>query len=120
MRPTGPTNPMLRKLIENLRTRGYKEKIPFLIKVSDELSRQRRRRVEVNIAKLNRVCKENETVVVPGKVLGYGVLSKPLTIAAWKFSKQALEKIKAAGGEALSIEELIKQNPKGSGVRVIC
>ncbi len=120
MKPTGPTNPLLRKLIEDLRTRGYKEKIPFLLKIAEELSRQRRRRVEVNIAKLERLCKERETVVVPGKLLGYGKLSKPLTVAAWKFSKQALEKIDAAGGKAISIEELVSENPRGSNVRIIC
>ncbi len=120
MKPTGPTNPLLRKLIEELRTRGYKEKIPFLIKLAEELSRQRRRRVEVNVAKLQRICKEGETVVIPGKLLGYGVLTKPLNVAAWKFSKQAEEKVKTAGGKVLSIEELIAQNPRGSGVRIIC
>ncbi|HIQ49870.1 MAG TPA: 50S ribosomal protein L18e [Nanoarchaeota archaeon] len=120
MKPTGPTNPLLRKLIEDLRTRGYKEKIPFLIKIADELSRQRRRRVEVNVGKINRLCKENETIIVPGKVLGYGILTKPVTVAAWKFSKQAMEKIKSAGGKTLTIEELVAKNPKGSGVRIIC
>lgn len=120
MKPTGPTNPLLRKLIDDLRTRGYKEKIPFLVKIADELSRQRRRKVEVNVGKINRVCKENETIIVPGKVLGYGVLNKPVNVAAWKFSKQAAEKIKASGGKTLTIEELVSQNPKGSGIRIIC
>lgn len=34
------------------------------------------------------------------KVLGDGTLSKKLTVEAAKFSKQAAEKINAAGGEA--------------------
>ncbi len=120
MKPTGPTNPVLRKLVEDLRSRGYKEKIPFLLKLADELSRSRRRKVEVNIAKINRICKEGEVVVVPGKVLGYGVLKKPVTIYAWSFSAQAKEKIKNAGGNILTIHELIEKNPIGSGVRIIC
>lgn len=33
------------------------------------------------------------------KVLGEGVLNKPLTVSAHKFSKQAAEKIVAAGGK---------------------
>ncbi len=120
MKPTGPINPLLKKLVEDLKTRGYKEKIPFLIKIAEELSRQRMRKVEVNVGKLNRICRENETVIIPGKVLGYGILNKPVTVAAWKFSKQAIEKIKASGGKTLSIEELISKNPKGSNVRIIC
>ena len=120
MTPTGPTNPVLRRLIEKLYEKGYREKIPFLIKIADELSRQRRRRVIVNVGKLNRLCKENECVVVPGKVLGDGVIEKPIKVAAWKFSKSAKEKIEKAGGKTLSIEELVSENPKGSNVRIIC
>ncbi len=33
------------------------------------------------------------------KVLGNGEIKKPITVAAHKFSKSAVEKIKAAGGE---------------------
>ena len=41
---------------------------------------------------------------LPVKVLGDGDASKALKITAHKFSKQAVEKITAAGGEAISIE----------------
>lgn len=37
------------------------------------------------------------------KILGDGVLSKPLTIYAMKFSKSALKKIENAGGKAVAI-----------------
>ncbi|MBT6225415.1 MAG: 50S ribosomal protein L15, partial [Candidatus Scalindua sp.] len=37
------------------------------------------------------------------KVLGEGVLTKSLTIAAHKFSGVAIAKIKEAGGEAVAI-----------------
>lgn len=40
----------------------------------------------------------------PVKVLGDGEAGKALKITAHKFSKQAVEKIAAAGGEAISIE----------------
>lgn len=40
----------------------------------------------------------------PIKILGDGAATKPLKITAHKFSKQAAEKIAAAGGEAISIE----------------
>ena len=41
---------------------------------------------------------------MPIKVLGDGEAAKALKITAHKFSKQAVEKITAAGGEAISIE----------------
>lgn len=40
----------------------------------------------------------------PIKVLGHGKLESALTIHAHRFSRSALEKIKAAGGEAVVIE----------------
>ncbi len=119
MKPTGPTNPILKEFIEEIRTRGYKEKVPFLLKLADELSRQRRRKVEVNVGKIERFVKEGESVVVPGKVLGYGMLKKPVTVYAWAFSKSAEEKIKSAGGKALSLRKLLEDNYKGSGTRIL-
>ena len=41
---------------------------------------------------------------MPVKILGDGEAGKALKITAHKFSKQAVEKITAAGGEAISIE----------------
>lgn len=38
-------------------------------------------------------------IKLPIKVLGEGTLSKKLVVSANKFSKSAVEKIKAAGGE---------------------
>jgi large subunit ribosomal protein L15 len=42
---------------------------------------------------------------VPVKVLGQGELSKALTVHAHRFSKAAREKIEAAGGTCLSIDD---------------
>ena len=119
MKPTGPTNPILKELIEKIRSQGYKENIPFLIELAKKLETPRRRRPEVNLSKLNRVCKDNETIVVPGKVLSSGILKKPLTVAAASFSLKAIEKIEKSGGKAITIKELLRDNPKGKNVRVV-
>ena len=116
---TGPTNPIMKKLIEDMRNQGYKEKIPFLIEMAKKLEKSKRKKPEVNLSKLNRVCKDNETAIVPGKVLSSGILKKPLTVAAASFSMTAVEKIQNAGGKTLSISELIKINPKGKDVRIV-
>jgi large subunit ribosomal protein L18e len=118
-KPTGPTNPIIASLIEDIRNRGYKENVPFLIKLADEMEKPRRKRAEVDLSKLNRVCKENETIVVPGKVLSSGILKKPLKVAAASFSMVAIERIQKAGGKVLTIEELVKENPKGTNVRIV-
>jgi len=116
---TGPTNPVMKRLIEDVRNQGYKEKIPFLIEIAKKLEKSKRMRPEVNLSQLNRVCKENETVIVPGKILSSGILKKPLTVAAASFSMKAVEKINEAGGKTLSIRELIKNNPKGKNIRIV-
>ena len=75
-RPTGPTNPIMKKLIEDMRSQGRKEKMPFLLEIAKRLEKSKRSKPGVNLSQLNRVCKDNETVIVPGKVLSSGVLKK--------------------------------------------
>jgi large subunit ribosomal protein L18e len=118
-KPTGPTNPIIKGMIEDIRNRGYRENVPFLIKLADEMEKPRRSKAEVDLSKLNRVCKENELVVIPGKLLSSGILKKPLRVAAASFSMTAVQKVQEAGGKVLTIEELIKENPKGTNVKIV-
>ena len=71
------------------------------------------------MGKIDRFASSNEKVVIPGKVLGSGDLTKPVHVAAWRFSDQAREKIVAAGGKAQTITEMVSDVPKGSGVRIM-
>ncbi|MDD5416574.1 MAG: 50S ribosomal protein L18e [Candidatus Aenigmarchaeota archaeon] len=116
---TGPTNPVTRKIIEEMSSVGYKIKSNFMIAIAEDLQKPTRSRIEVNVARLERVCKANETVAVPGKVLSFGILTKPLTVSALAFSKEAESKIKKAGGKTITLLELVKTNPKGTKVRLI-
>jgi large subunit ribosomal protein L18e len=116
---TGPTNPVIAKLASGMRLRGNKENIPFLIKIADELEKSRRQKAEVDLGKLERVCENKGVAIVPGKVLSSGVLKKSLTVAAANFSMSAVEKIQKAGGKAISINELIESNPKGTNVKIV-
>ncbi|WP_088336429.1 50S ribosomal protein L18e [Methanopyrus sp. KOL6] len=122
--PTGPTNVELRKLIRDLKKAAREYNAPVWRDVAERLSRPRRQRAEVNVGKLDGlarrgVIQEEETVLVPGKVLGDGVITQPLRVAAWKFSRTARAKIEAVGGECLTIRELLEENPEGSYVRII-
>jgi len=116
---TGPTNPNLKELIENLKKKSFELKAPIWREVAEKLEKPRRKRIEVNLSGLERNTNTNDTVVVPGVVLAGGNLTKSLTVAAWRFSAQAKEKIKKVGGKILSIQDLVKENPKGSGVKII-
>ena len=112
---TGPTDVHARRLIAELK----KTKSPAWKEVAEKMSSARRRKVEVNVGEINLHAKEGEAVVVPGIVLANGKLDKSVTVAAWRFSKAAAEKIKKAKGHALGIEELLKKNPKGSKIRIM-
>ena len=113
------TNPELINLIRVLRKKARESEAKIWRVVADYLSRSRRRRITVNLSKLNRHTQKNETVVVPGKVLGAGQINHPLNIAAFAFSEQARTKILKTKGKCMSIPELMDKNPKGSGVRII-
>jgi large subunit ribosomal protein L18e len=115
MKRTGPTNPIMQKTIAELK----QQKAKLWKLVARELEKPTRNRREVNLSRIQRFAKANETVLVPGKVLAAGELNKKVTVAAWNFSTSAKEKIKAAGGKTLTISELIKLHPKGTNVKVI-
>ena len=74
---------------------------------------------EANLSKIEKYAQDGETVVVPGKVLGAGEMTKKVTVAAYSFSAKAEAAIVAAGGKAITIRELLAQNPKGSKVRIL-
>ncbi len=116
---TGPTNEHMRALISELRKLSTEKKAPIWKAVAIELEKPTRRRREVNLSRLESYAQEKEVSLVPGKVLGAGEIKKSITIAAWKFSEDAFKKIHASGGRAISIQELIRENPAGKRVRII-
>jgi large subunit ribosomal protein L18e len=119
MKRTGPTNPYLKQLIENLKKKYYNDKTEIWLAVAEKLENSRRRRVEVNLSDIERNSNKGETVIVPGVILSSGELTKPVTVAAWRFSETAKEKIKRSKGKILTIEELVKENPKGTNVKIL-
>ncbi len=88
-------------------------------KVARELGKPTRRRPSVNVSKIEEYLNQGETVLVPGKVLGAGNLSKKVEVAAFSFSESARTIIEKNGGKIMSIDELMKSNPEGKNVRVL-
>lgn len=118
MKRTGPTNLQLQGLVTELRKLSYKEKCRIWNRIAEDLEKPTRKRREVNIERLNKCCTNGETIIVPGKVLGTGNLEHKINVAAFRFSGIAKEKINKTG-KAISIQELMKSNPKGKGVKII-
>lgn len=119
MRGVSTTNPNLIRLLYTLRKAARKNNARIWRTVAEHLSKPRKRRVAVNLSRINRYTQDGDVVVVPGKVLGSGLLTHSVTVAAFDFSRQARQKIVDAKGKCLSIPELIELNPKGSNVKII-
>lgn len=117
-RRTGPQNIELQSLIRDLKKLGSKENVSLWRRVAKDLERPTRIRRKVNLYKIDKVLRDKETAVVPGKVLSLGEYSKKNTVAAYQFSEMAKEKINKTG-KAISIQQLIKENPKGKLVRIV-
>ncbi len=113
------SNPNLVTLIDVLLSESARNEAPIWKEVAERLAKPRRLQAEVNVSKIERYAKPNEYVVVPGKVLGTGSITKPVKVAALSFSEKAASKIREAGGLCMKIEELLRENPKGSGVRLM-
>ncbi|RLI84485.1 MAG: 50S ribosomal protein L18e [Archaeoglobales archaeon] len=113
------TNPNLIKLIEFLFKASAENNVKIWKDIAERLVRPKRLYAEVNVSKIQRYANEGEMIVVPGKVLGGGKISKPVKVAALSFSESAKRKIESVGGRCLSIVELVEMNPEGSGVRIM-
>ncbi|MFD1567864.1 50S ribosomal protein L18e [Halolamina litorea] len=112
------TNPRLGSLIAELKSVSRDVGANVWSDVAERLEKPRRTHAEVNLGRIERYAQEDETVIVPGKVLGSGVLQKDVTVAAVSFSGTARKKIDQVG-EAVQLEQILEDNPEGSNVRVI-
>jgi large subunit ribosomal protein L18e len=113
------TNPQLMRLIALLKDTSRENSVNVWRDVAIRFEAPRKRYAEVNLSKINRYAADGETIIVPGKVLGSGMLEAPVKIAALQFSAAAEDKIRDANGECMTIEELLSANPKGSRVRIL-
>jgi large subunit ribosomal protein L18e len=113
------TNPRLSDLISLLKNTSRENEANVWRDIADRLEGPARNYAEVNLSKINRYAANGDTIIVPGKVLGSGILELSVSVAALNFSASASEKIRNAHGECMTIEELVSANPSGSRVRVL-
>ncbi len=113
---TGPTNPILRQLISDLKRVANERQESVWRKVAEDLNRPLRIRREVNVSRINRYTKDGDVVIVPGKVLSLGELDHKVTVVAWAFSAKALEKIKNSGSQAHLLVDYVRGLDKAKKV----
>lgn len=113
------TNPTLISLIQELKKKARENEAHIWKDIAIRLEKPSRNWPIVNLDRIDRHIKENETALIPGKVLSPGKLTKKVSISAFSFSDKSVEKIKKAGSKTLSIQELMKTNPKGKDIRIL-
>jgi len=93
------------------------KKNPKWMEVASILSGPRKKRKNVNLNELEKIS--SETVIVCGKVLSEGNISKKMKIVALSFSEKAKEKLKKAECEVKTIIEEMKINKDAKGVKIL-
>jgi len=116
---TGPQNNDIVDAISELKKAFLDSKVKLWKRLYKEISRSTRNRRVVNIIRLDKHTKDNDVVVVPGKLLGVGTMTKKITVAPLLISEKAEQKLKDAGCKVISFKDLIKNNPKGTNVKII-
>ena len=96
-----------------------KDQTPLWKALEKKITNSRSNYSEINISKLDNVTSNDEVIVVPGKVLGTGIINHKLTICSFSISVTAIKKIISAGGKVITVQELVDKYPNGNGVRII-
>ncbi len=113
------TNQLVLNMIKELRKASTKNKAPIWSKLAVMAQKPSIAKRIVNIKKLNDITKENDVVVVPGKVLGTGNIAHKITLCSFSISTSAAKKVLSAGGKIINYSEMISKFPTGKGVKII-
>lgn len=84
--------------------------------IAKELARPKRRWPAVNLKDIDMIKGD---VLVAGKILSAGDLSKAKKIVAWSASEKAIEKIKDVKATFILIVDEMKKNPKLNGYDIL-
>lgn len=113
------SNSTLVKTILELKEASRKNEAPLWRSIANRLEGSSRNWPSVNVSKLEYNINKNGKAIIPGKLMGTGIVTKKMTVAAYSFTDSAKEKIQSAGGKCLTYNEMIKATPKGTNVTVI-
>ena len=107
------TNPELAETII------FASKAPKWLQIAKILSSSTRKQAALNLSEIDKHSKAGDTIIIPGKVLGKGDLTKKVKICALSISEQAKEKFKETKSEFITLIHEIKTNPKAEGIKLM-
>ena len=118
IRKTPTTNKVLFDTIRDLKKVSTSTGTNVFRAVAEKLSAPESQRAAVNISRIEKYAVEGETIIVPGKLLGTGTISKKVTVVAFSASEGAIEKITKAGGKFIEIRNYLKNKPSAK-IRIL-
>ena len=104
---------------------NVKEIIAFALKhsgwkkVAKVLASSTREYPVLNLWQIDKQVSQGETVVIPGKVLSKGELTKKIKICALSISGSAKEKLEESKSEFVYLFDELKKNPGAEGVKLL-
>ncbi|MCX6749564.1 MAG: 50S ribosomal protein L18e [Candidatus Pacearchaeota archaeon] len=109
------SNPQLVETIRLAKKTGSK----FWLEIAGALSSPRRNAIALNLNEIEKIAKEGDSIVIPGKILSQGELSKKIAVIAFNFSDKAREKLLKTKCLTVNILDEIKKNPEAKGLKII-
>ncbi|MFH1325791.1 MAG: 50S ribosomal protein L18e [archaeon] len=103
---------LVKTIVDSKKNKGW-------LRISEILSSPSKKRIVANLGEIDGEAKDGEIIVVPGKVLSQGEISKKIKIVALGFSENAKEKLSKEGIKFTNIADEIKKNPEGKGIKII-
>ena len=113
MRKRRKTNP---ELAETIKLASKNQNWMNIAKI---LSGPTRKYSSLNLFQIDEKAKTGDTILITGKILSKGDLTKKIKIIGLSISAEAKEKLKTTKSEFIPIIEEIKKNLKFEGIRIL-
>lgn len=113
------TNQVVIQMAKELEAASKRNKAPIWSKLAEMSLKPTSARRVLNLGQIDKFVKDNDVVVVPGKVLGTGNISHKITLCPFSISTTGAKKITASGGKIVDFAHIIKSNPTGKGVKIV-
>ena len=113
MRKRRKTNP---ELAETIKLASKNQNWMNIAKI---LSGPTRKYSSLNLFQIDEKAKTGDTILITGKILSKGDLTKKIKIVGLSISAEAKEKLKTTKSEFIPIIEEIKKNVKFEGIKIL-
>jgi len=83
------------------------------------LAGPRKKFINLNLQEIDGLAGKENSIVVSGKVLSHGEVTKKIKVVALNFSKRAREKLLKSKSEVVEIIDEIKKNPDAKNIKIL-